>query len=103
CAVNVTRPNKGGIYNNIGYFIIEPPTPNIPDKNEPMNPIANKTKKNVTSIFTPSLYKESEYSITRSMLFEYKNIKYRLLFFVLVLCVHLILPMLECRLRLLYQ
>ena len=37
------KPNIGGIYSSIGYLIIDPPTPNIPDKNEPINPSANIT------------------------------------------------------------
>ena len=48
------NPNNGGIYNNIGYLIIDPPTPNIPDKNDPINPRANMTIINMRSIVFPS-------------------------------------------------
>ena len=39
---------------SIGYLIIDPPTPNIPDKNEPINPRANMTIINMKSIVFPS-------------------------------------------------
>src|SRR5690606_24530956 len=43
-AENAAIPNNGGIYNSKGYLIIEPPTPSKPERNDPMNPIANMTK-----------------------------------------------------------
>ncbi|MNE73380.1 hypothetical protein D3C80_1693890 [compost metagenome] len=54
CAVKAAIPNNGGIYNSMGYLIIEPPTPSIPDIKEPINPIKNITTIKVMSILMPS-------------------------------------------------
>jgi hypothetical protein len=39
CAVKAANPNKGGIYKSMGYFMIDPPIPSIPEINDPMKPI----------------------------------------------------------------
>jgi len=52
-AVNAVNPNNGGMYKSIGYLIIEPPIPTIPEIKEPTNPIKKSVSINAKSILFP--------------------------------------------------